>query len=377
MNLETRLDERLWKAVEATYSNRNFTSAILDAIYFLSDIIREKTGLQSDGVALVGQAFGGKNPPLKVTKLQSESDLSVQNGVEQLLRGLFQAIRNPRSHEKHIDSQEEADTLILFVNYLVGVIDKSRSPFSKVDFLKRVFDKSFVEKQRYAQLLVEEIPARKRLEVMLDVIRDKEQGAGKALALFVSALLSKLTDDERTEVYRAVSDELKVTESDDTIRTTLAIFPSDIQLHLEEPARLRMENRLIRSIAEGRLTLKTGDCLSGALGTWAMGRCQFFLLKDDLLSTIVRKLQSTDWREHAYVFKFFWSEFTDLEKPTSPRIVQTIKRQLKAGNSLFRDRLSNDQLFGGSKWYDPFKAEMEAFKEADSTPDSTYSDLPF
>ena len=82
MNLETRLDSRLWEAIQSSYEARNYTAAIIDAVYFLSDLIRGKTGLESDGAALAGEAFGGKSPKLRVNKLQSESDWGVQRGVE-------------------------------------------------------------------------------------------------------------------------------------------------------------------------------------------------------------------------------------------------------------------------------------------------------
>src|ERR1035438_4234241 len=118
VNLQARLEQGLWKAIEGTYHNRNYYGAILDATHYLGQLIREKSGLESDGTALVGAAFGGKNPVLKVTKLQTESDKSVQSGVEQMLRGFYQAIRNPRSHQTMTDSIEDADALILMVNYL-------------------------------------------------------------------------------------------------------------------------------------------------------------------------------------------------------------------------------------------------------------------
>ena len=110
--------------------------------------------MQSDVVPLVGQAFGGKSPKLSVNPLQTESDWNVQKGTESLLKGLFQSIRNPRSHEKHSDTKEVADAIILFVNYLLGIIGASKGTFSKAEFLDRVFDTSFVESEKYAQLLV-------------------------------------------------------------------------------------------------------------------------------------------------------------------------------------------------------------------------------
>src|SRR5882724_5641243 len=108
MNLQGKLTERLWNEIKTNYESRDFSGAILDSIHFLSEVIRQKTGLESDGVSLAGQAFGGKTPKLKVNKLQTESELNVQAGIEQLLRGIYQGFRNPRSHGKISDTQDDA-----------------------------------------------------------------------------------------------------------------------------------------------------------------------------------------------------------------------------------------------------------------------------
>jgi hypothetical protein len=81
MNIETRIDKRLWDAIRSSYENRNFTGSIQDSIYFLSDLIREKSGLEGDGATLVGQAFGGSSPLLKVNRLKTENDKNVQKGI--------------------------------------------------------------------------------------------------------------------------------------------------------------------------------------------------------------------------------------------------------------------------------------------------------
>ncbi len=78
-----------------------------------------------------------------------------------MLRGLYQGVRNPRSHSHHADKAETADALILFINYLSGLIDQARSPFEKASFLARVFDSKFPENAQYAELLVSEnLPAK-------------------------------------------------------------------------------------------------------------------------------------------------------------------------------------------------------------------------
>jgi hypothetical protein len=39
MNLETKLEPRLWEAARASLEARNYTAAILDGMHLLSDVI--------------------------------------------------------------------------------------------------------------------------------------------------------------------------------------------------------------------------------------------------------------------------------------------------------------------------------------------------
>ncbi len=130
MNLETRLDQRLWDAVRTSIEARSFSAAVLDAIHALSDLIRGRSGLEGDGVALVGAAFGGSSPKLKVNRPQTESEQNTQKGIEALLRGVYQAIRNRRSHGTQQDDERDAVAIILFLDYLLRVVDQSWTPFS-------------------------------------------------------------------------------------------------------------------------------------------------------------------------------------------------------------------------------------------------------
>jgi uncharacterized protein (TIGR02391 family) len=60
------------------------------------------------------ETLGGKTPRLKVNRLQTESEQNVQKGIEALLRGIYQAIRNPRSHGRHADEEKDMVAIILF-----------------------------------------------------------------------------------------------------------------------------------------------------------------------------------------------------------------------------------------------------------------------
>ena len=376
MDLETKLAEPLWATIETAYRSRNYTGAILDAIHYLGDFVRDKTGLQSDGVVLVGQALGGKSPKLRVNQLQTESDWNVQKGTASLLTGLYQSIRNPRSHGKHADTKEDADAIILFINYLLTVIGASKVAFSKNEFLERVFDPAFVEKKRYAELLVEAIPTRHRLDVMIEVYRRKEEGDGKKLSLFTEALVKKLGDDDILKLTEVMSEELNRTDSDESVRLTAQMFPLDLWQHLDESARLRSENKFLKSIKEGEYIAASQKCIKGALGTWCSGLIITSLMKDDFIGTFLSKLSSSNKAEQDYVLQFFSSTLlysldTMADTFYSSWAIEIIDQNLKAGDKRFH-QLANSAIVAHKElWKDSLKESFDSFQEAELTSDDT------
>lgn len=232
--IETQIDDKLWKSIRKNYEVSSYSEAIIDAIYYLSNMVRDKTGLESDGVVLVGQALGGSQPLIKVNSLQTESEINVQKGLEQILRGIFQAIRNPRSHERYEDSQKDADAIIIFIDYICKVIDQSKTQFSETEFLSRVFDKNFVANERYSELLVEEIPKRKRLNVAIEVYKKKETGDGNKLSHFFKVILSQFDEGELNRFFEVVSEELTKVSDEKIVRCNLQVIPFHLWMKVKE-----------------------------------------------------------------------------------------------------------------------------------------------
>ncbi|MDX6385006.1 MAG: hypothetical protein QOK48_2579, partial [Blastocatellia bacterium] len=228
MNLETTLQPRLWEVVRGSIESRNFSTAILDAIHFLSEVIRERSGLEGDGVALIGAAFGGNSPKLKVNRLQTESDQNVQRGTESLLRGVFQAIRNPRSHGTYNDDEKDAVAILVFLDYLLRIVDQSRSPFSLQTFVGRVLDADFFPDERYAALLVKEIPQNKRVLVCREIFARRNEADIKKVRVFLEEAFKKMSSDEIDEICEVAAEELRSTIDDDTIRFVVGGFPSGV-----------------------------------------------------------------------------------------------------------------------------------------------------
>ena len=72
MNIETYIKSDLWSAIEHSYTSGNYSHAIKDAMAFVTEILRDKSGLDDDGDKLVSQALGfsSANPPrIMINKL--------------------------------------------------------------------------------------------------------------------------------------------------------------------------------------------------------------------------------------------------------------------------------------------------------------------
>ncbi|MGE7662652.1 TIGR02391 family protein [Peribacillus sp. NPDC097197] len=375
MDLKIIIEQELWEAIEKNYEHESYSSAILDAMHLLTDTIRNKTGLEGDGSGLIGQAFGGENPKLQLNKLQTESEKNIQKGTQELLRGLYTAIRNPRSHDKYNDTKEEADSIICFIGYILKIIDKSKVNFEESTFLKRVFEKYYVKTEEYSELLVNEIPKRQRTNLAITVILKRKEGDFENLYYFLKALFDQLEDNNISQVFKVISEELKYTSSEEDIRTILNTVPAKYWSKLDKAVKLRVENILLENVKSGKYDLLNENCLNGALGTWI--ETEHLMNFEDVSNwnlEVVNKIKYGDEEDKAYIEEFFWNKICEINSHEIDYWLEDyIKSELKNKDSEIVRKLEAILKFNGNhSWWKIFEEELKDF------PEMYYDDdLPF
>ncbi len=341
MNLKTLIREELWQDISNSYEAENYKNAILDAMHYLSKLLREKTSIDSDGASLVHQALGGEIPKLKINKLQTESELDEQKGLIQILQGLYTGIRNPRSHEQIADTKNTADPIIFFIDYLCRILDASRAPYNINDFMTRVFDEDFVENERYAVLLVDTIPSSKITDTLIQIYRNRKSGDAKKVMYLSNEIFKRLSDSDLGKFLDIVSEELNVTNENSAIISTFQLIPDKYWPRIKESARMRIENKLIKSIKEGEVILSSGKIRSGGLGTWAAGLIPYFSLTPELIKVLKTKLEDEDLEDPLYVFKYFIYYLPTLftKKYSINKTIDAIHRVVLGGCQIMNDLL--------------------------------------
>ncbi|MBI5713517.1 MAG: TIGR02391 family protein [Chloroflexi bacterium] len=365
MNLSTHIKKDLWSAIQSTYESANYNHAILDAMHYLSDVLRQKTGVDGDGATLVGQALGGDSPRLRINKLQTETEKNEQRGLENILRGMYQAIRNPRSHEQIEDQQGTADAIIYFINYVLTIIERSEEPFVLSQFMTRVFDADFVKSKHYAELLTNEVPTNKLFDTLVTVYRDKLQGDIYSVGLIVHVLISKLSDDQMKQYLTIVSDEMGVITDEKDIRYNLHLLPPSLWEQISEISRLRIENRVLRAIKDGMSIHK--NCQTGALATWVREHFRYFALKDQVGAAFLEKIQSNISNSKYYVAELFLPQLpvVILSSYQIQQCIKVISDDIRGGDRILRKALVENIYSLPENWQSGFVESLKDITNED------------
>ncbi len=80
------------------YQDGHYRDAVFNSVIAVFDLIRHRTGVQGDGDNLIGQVMSLENPILVLSNLNTESGQNDQKGFIQILKGVYQGVRNPKAH---------------------------------------------------------------------------------------------------------------------------------------------------------------------------------------------------------------------------------------------------------------------------------------
>lgn len=303
MDLKSHIRPNLWRAIQSAYEAEHYCDAIQDAFIYLSEVLRDRSGLDGDGHELVGAALGGKSPVLRLNMLQTETEINQQQGTLFIMKGMYQAIRNPRVHGPVEDDKETVDSVVYFINYLLGPLERAEEPFTVAGFLGSVFDEDFVSDDQYASLLVAEVPVKKVYDVLINLYRDKRNGNIYNVGRVVRALIARLSDKQLEQYMLVVGDELRIVSDQHILRYNLHILPPELWAKIPDVPRLRIENKIIKTVKEGKVP-EQGKAI-GPLATWAPQHFRYFSAVDTLVETFYTKLATYDEDEVRYVLQYF------------------------------------------------------------------------
>lgn len=373
MGIDNKIREDLWKNIQAHYEREDYTEAVRDAVFCLSELLREKSGIEDkDGSKLVESTLMGKNPIIMVNKNETTTEKDIQQGIAFSAKGIMQSIRNPLSHEKISYTFDETEAIILYINFLLNQIDHSGGTTKIDDIMELLFDEDFTDTEEYADLLLKEIPVKKRFDLLLELYYRRYELPQVRLQHFIIKLFESLTKVSKSDFIRIVSKSLMKCKDDKQLRMYFHYFMTITYKDIDKLAQLRIENLILRSVENGTVEYQNDINTferkvicnqQGALATWIASKNKFNLLSNrkELLEKLLYNLFEEDLEYENYVFEYFKSVVFDSKNGLNKRQINSIKASLNSGDDRYADALFFDMelLKEESPWYELFKDEYD------------------
>jgi uncharacterized protein (TIGR02391 family) len=108
------------------FFNGHYFHTVFEAAKIYHKAVQIKSKSTKDGKALMMEVWSAEKGTLKVTKCESETDRSVQEGLAFLSAGLMRAIRNPTAHEPAHEwpiSEQDCLEILGFISFLMRKCD--------------------------------------------------------------------------------------------------------------------------------------------------------------------------------------------------------------------------------------------------------------
>jgi uncharacterized protein (TIGR02391 family) len=103
------------KSTSGLFHDGHYPQAVEESVKAVLQYIRDKTGLTSDGAALIDTAFSLKSPLLAFSDLSDKTKQNEQLGFMSLLKGFLQGVRHPLAHSqgRQEDVQKAFEYLVM------------------------------------------------------------------------------------------------------------------------------------------------------------------------------------------------------------------------------------------------------------------------
>lgn len=371
MKIDIKIREDLWKAIQAHYERNDYTEAVRDAVFHMSEVLREKGSIEDkDGSKLVDAALLGNNPAILVSKNETTTEKDFQQGIGFAFKGIMQSVRNPLSHESFQYTQDEAEVLILYINFLLNQVDKSGGSTKIENIVELLLDDDFTDTKEYAELLLKEVPSKKRYDLLLELYQKRAKLPQNKLKHFITALFASLTKAAKSDFVRVVSTSLMRCKDDTDLRMYCHYFMNDTYAEIDKLAQLRIEDLILKSINMGNYESQfyidgaEKKCnKEGSLSTWINNKLELLGNKETIINLLFKKLDR-EYTEQEFVFKYFSEAITKKPSEYSKFELYVIKSQLKKGNSLFSNWLWEEiDMMADEEYIKTFGSEYEECKK--------------
>jgi uncharacterized protein (TIGR02391 family) len=117
-------------AARSRFESNHYADAVEAALKEVNSRVKAKvkdaTGREIDGAALMTTAFSLQNPKIELDDLATASGRDIQQGYIQIFAGAMTGIRNPKAHGNISIDEKRAIHLLFLASLLMYKLDEAR-----------------------------------------------------------------------------------------------------------------------------------------------------------------------------------------------------------------------------------------------------------
>ena len=367
MNLKENIREDLYNAIVAHYEKEDYTESLRDALFLIKDILQEKSGnYDKDNTGIVDFCLLGKAPAIKLNKGETRTEIDFQQGIGFAVKGLYMHIRNPISHEKTIYTKEDADSILLYINYLLSQIDKSNGTNLIEDWMDFIMQPNFTSTKEYAEELIKELPVKKCYDLLVNIYREKTSIKANSINNFIAQIVLKLNSIERKAFIELLNNDLKACKPNYELSMFFHFFAEFFYDDLKKLVKLHIEDMILNGFDNAEYDMKTKETNNAVTCflTWVAKFMNKFSNKKDIYKVIYENMVCGIDKKIAFINNYC-SECVNLRDDAVRSILKKfIEEDLKLGYPLAYDFVMN---YVGknkdSKVYLDFKEAIEKYEK--------------
>ena len=190
-------------------------------------------------------------------------------------------------------------------------------------------------------------------------------------------MFSSLNGFELEKIYDIVSSDFKSIDDVSTMDNMLRCLPFNIWSEIDESAALRIENKMIKSLASGKFTTSSNTITPDRLGTFTPKYYKSFRLKRELINSIRVKLWSDDEASVSYIQNYILLPFSRIE-PTIPASIDSLlANRIKSNDKESYRNLTIYSNWGKSVWSAILTSEIVAYEQRHPSTDDWDDEIPF
>jgi|688.fasta_scaffold240020_3 uncharacterized protein (TIGR02391 family) len=122
---ERNIHSKISSVSKKLFDDGHFAQSTFEAFKFLDNEVKRVSGLEDTGFKLMMAAFSEERPPIKLTKLSTESEKDEQKGYRHIFAGAMSSIRNPRGHENLVDPIDLCLDHLSFASFLLRRLENT------------------------------------------------------------------------------------------------------------------------------------------------------------------------------------------------------------------------------------------------------------